>query len=142
MNLDPHTKILIHSGKRTRIECKLCSLAVRMRHQVLRDPAFSRRARKANHLKRITSLIGITALSFITSAPAQEEETASPTPDEKPSTTIEETPTPAPEAKITATPTEQPAAQKKGKPAAPGPGKPTSTGPGGREENERARSEG
>ena len=82
-------------------------------------------------MKLITSLIGIAALSFITSALAQEEEKASATPQEKPSTTIEETPTPAPEAKTTATATEQPAAQKKEKPAAPAPGKPTSTVPAG-----------
>jgi hypothetical protein len=78
-------------------------------------------------MKLITSLIGIAALSFITSAFAQEEETASPASEEKPSTTIEETPAATPEAKTTATPAEQPAAQKKEKPAAPAPGKPIST---------------
>ncbi len=77
-------------------------------------------------MKLITSLIGIAALSFITSAFAQEEETASPASEETPSTTVEETPTPAPEAKATATPAEQPAAQKKEKPAAPASAKPTS----------------
>jgi ketosteroid isomerase-like protein len=82
---------------------------------------------KGNHMKLTTSLIGIAALGFITSAFAQEEETASPAPEEKPSTTIEETPTPAPEAKTIATPAERPAAQKKEKPATPAPGKPTST---------------
>jgi ketosteroid isomerase-like protein len=78
-------------------------------------------------MKLITSLIGIAALSFITSAFAQEEETASPASEEKPSTTIEETPAPTPETKTTATPAEQPAAQTKEKPTAPAPGKPTST---------------
>ena len=82
-------------------------------------------------MKLITSLIGIAALSFITLALAQEEETASSTPEDKPSTTIEETPTPPSEARTTATPTEQPAPQKKEKPAAPAPGKPTSTAPAG-----------
>jgi ketosteroid isomerase-like protein len=82
-----------------------------------------------NHMKLITSLIGIASLSFAISAFAQEEEAASPASEEKPSTTIEETPTAAPEAKTTATPAEQPAAQKKEKPAASEPGKPTSTAP-------------
>jgi len=98
-----------------------------MGNQVLRGTAFSRTSRKENHMKLVTSLIGIAALSFITSAFAQEEETASPASEEKPSTTIEETPAATPEAKATATPAKQPAAQKKEKPAAPAPGKPTST---------------
>jgi ketosteroid isomerase-like protein len=72
-------------------------------------------------MKLITSLVGIAALSFITSALAQEEETASPASEETPSTTVEETATPTPEAKTTTTPAEQPAAQKKEKPAAPAP---------------------
>jgi ketosteroid isomerase-like protein len=80
-----------------------------------------------NHMKLITSLIGIAALSFAISAFAQEEEKASPASEEKPSTTIEETPAATPEAKTTATPSEQP--QKKEKPAASAPGKPTSTAP-------------
>jgi ketosteroid isomerase-like protein len=82
-------------------------------------------------MKLITSLVGIAALSFITSALSQEERTPSPTPEEKPSTTIEETPTPPPEAKATTTPAGQPAAQKKEKPATPAPIKsPTTAAPG------------
>jgi ketosteroid isomerase-like protein len=69
-------------------------------------------------MKLITSLVGIVALSFVTSALGQEEETASPASEETPSTTIEETPTPSPEAKTATSPAEQPAAQKKEKPAA------------------------
>jgi len=41
---------------------------------------------KENHMNLVTSLIGIAALSFITFALAHEEETASTTPEEKPST--------------------------------------------------------
>ncbi len=79
-------------------------------------------------MKLITSVIGIAALSFATSAFAQEE-TASPASEEKPSTTIQETPTPAPEAKTSATAAVQPAAQKKEKTATSAPGKLTSTSP-------------
>jgi ketosteroid isomerase-like protein len=72
---------------------------------------------KQNHMKPLTSLLGMAALTFATSAFAQQEETASPAPEETPSTTIEETPTPTPAAEATATasPVEQPAAQKKEK---------------------------
>jgi ketosteroid isomerase-like protein len=69
-------------------------------------------------MKLITSLVGIAALTFVTSVLAQEEETATPASEETPSTTIQETPAPTPEAKAAASPTEQPAAQKKEKPAA------------------------
>jgi ketosteroid isomerase-like protein len=71
-------------------------------------------------MKLIASLLGIAALTFATSAFAQQEETASPASEETPSTTIEETPTPSPAAEATtvATPAEQPPAQKKEKPAA------------------------
>jgi Predicted membrane protein len=51
-------------------------------------------------------------------AQAQEEQTTSPAPEQKPSTTIEQTPTPAPEAATTPV---QPAAQKNEKPANPAP---------------------
>jgi len=74
-------------------------------------------------MKLITSLVGIAALSFVTSTLAQEEETTSPAPEEKASTTVEETPAPTPEAKTATTPREQPAAQKKEKPAAAAPQK-------------------
>jgi ketosteroid isomerase-like protein len=67
----------------------------------------------------ITSSIGIAALSFVTLALAQEEQTTSPAPEEKPSTTIQETPAPAPETTTATTPSEQPATQTKEKPAAP-----------------------
>jgi ketosteroid isomerase-like protein len=77
-------------------------------------------------MKLITSLIGIAALSFVTSALAQEEETTSPAPEEKASTTVQETPTATPEAKTATTPREQPAAQKKEKPAATAPQKASS----------------
>jgi ketosteroid isomerase-like protein len=70
-------------------------------------------------MKLITSLIGISALGVVTLALAQEEQTTSPAPEEKPSTTIQETPTPAPEATTATTPPEQPAAQKKEKTAVP-----------------------
>ncbi len=69
-------------------------------------------------MKLITSLIGIAALSLVTSVLAQEEETAPPTSEETPSTTIEQTPTPSPEAKPAMSPTVEPTAQKKEKPAA------------------------
>jgi ketosteroid isomerase-like protein len=81
-------------------------------------------------MKLIPSLLGIAALTFATSAFAQQEETTSPTSEETPSTTIEETPTPSPatEATATASPTEQPAAQKQEKTATtPAPVKPTPT---------------
>jgi len=70
-------------------------------------------------MKLITSLIGIAGLSSVTLALAQEEQTTSPAPEEKPSTTIQETPAPAPEKTTATTPSEQPAAQTKEKPAAP-----------------------
>jgi len=67
-------------------------------------------------MKLITSLLGIVALTFVTSAPAQEE-SPSASPEEKASTAVQETtaPTPpaAPETRATATPAEQPATQKK-----------------------------
>jgi ketosteroid isomerase-like protein len=84
-------------------------------------------------MKLTASLVGIAALSLITSALSQEEKAASPTPEEKPSTTIEETPTPAREAKATTTPAAQPAAQKKEKPATAAPirsASPTTAAPG------------
>jgi ketosteroid isomerase-like protein len=68
-------------------------------------------------MKLITSLIGIAGLSFVTLALAQEEQTTSPAPEEKPSTTVQEAP--APEATTATTPSEQPAAQTKEKPATP-----------------------
>jgi ketosteroid isomerase-like protein len=66
-------------------------------------------------MKLITSLVGIAALSFVTSVLAQDEETATPASQETPSTTIQETPAPTPEAK--ASPTKEPDAQKKEAPA-------------------------
>jgi ketosteroid isomerase-like protein len=66
-------------------------------------------------MKLITSLVGIAALSFVTSVLAQDEETATPASQETPSTTIQETPAPTPEAK--ASPTKEPDAQKKEEPA-------------------------
>jgi len=84
-------------------------------------------------MKLITSLVGIAALSFVTSALAQEEETPSPAPEEKASATVEETPTSTPEAKTATTPREQPAAQKKEKAAAAAPQKapsPVAAAPG------------
>jgi ketosteroid isomerase-like protein len=72
-------------------------------------------------MKLITSLLGIVALTFVTSALAQEE-SPSASPEPNASTTAPETPAPAPsaapETRATATPTEQPGAQKKEKPAA------------------------
>jgi len=67
-------------------------------------------------MKLITSLLGVVALTFVTSALAQEE-SPSASPEEKASTAVQETtaPTPpvAPETRATATPAEQPATQKK-----------------------------
>ena len=67
-------------------------------------------------MKLITSLLGIVALTFVTSALAQEE-SPSASPEEKASTAMQGTaaPTPpvAPETRATATPAEQPATQKK-----------------------------
>jgi ketosteroid isomerase-like protein len=68
-------------------------------------------------MKLVTSLIGITALSLVTSVLAQDEETATPASQETPSTTIQETPAPTPEAKATSSPTKEPDAQKKEEPA-------------------------
>jgi ketosteroid isomerase-like protein len=70
-----------------------------------------------NHMKLITSLIGIAGLSLITLAVAQEQQTTSPAPEEKPATTVEQATTPAPEATAARTPSEQPAAQRKEAPA-------------------------
>ena len=67
-------------------------------------------------MKLITSLISIVALSFATFALAQEQETPSPAPEQKPSAAVEQTTTPAPEAATTTT-LEQPATQKKEKTA-------------------------
>ncbi|PYK39463.1 MAG: hypothetical protein DME49_04110 [Verrucomicrobia bacterium] len=61
-------------------------------------------------MKLITSLLGIAALSFATSALAQEE-SPSAAPEEKASTTVQDTATPTPSA--TATSEESPAAKKK-----------------------------
>jgi ketosteroid isomerase-like protein len=74
-------------------------------------------------MKLITSLLGIVALTFVTSALAQEESpSASPEPNASTTATAPEAPAPAPsaapETRATATPTEQPGAQKKEKPAA------------------------
>jgi len=74
-------------------------------------------------MKLITSLLGIVALSFVTSALAQEESpSASPEQSTATTTTAPEAPAPtpssAPETRATATPPEQPSAQKKEKPAA------------------------
>jgi ketosteroid isomerase-like protein len=69
-------------------------------------------------MKLITSLIGIAALSLVTSVLGQDEETATPASQEAPSTTIQETPAPTPEAKATASPAKEPDAQKKEEPAA------------------------
>jgi hypothetical protein len=48
-------------------------------------------------MKLIKSLVGVVVLSFVTSAFAQQEETASPAPKEKASATVQETPTPSPQ---------------------------------------------
>src|SRR6266540_3833580 len=53
-------------------------------------------------MKLITSLIGIAGLSFATLAVAQEQQTASPAPEEKPSTTVEQATAPSPETTTTA----------------------------------------
>jgi ketosteroid isomerase-like protein len=77
-------------------------------------------------MKLITSLIGIAALSLVTSVLAQDEETATPASAERPSTTIQETPAPTPEAKAAFSPTKEPDAQKKEEPATtPAPAKTT-----------------
>lgn len=68
-------------------------------------------------MKLITPLVGIAALSFVTSVLAQDEETATPASAETPSTTIQETPAPTPEAKAVSSPTKEPNAQKKEEPA-------------------------
>jgi ketosteroid isomerase-like protein len=72
-------------------------------------------------MKLITSLLGIVALTFVSSALAQEE-SPSASPEQNTSTAVPEAPAPTPsaaaETKATATPTEQPGAQKKEKPAA------------------------
>jgi ketosteroid isomerase-like protein len=68
-------------------------------------------------MKLITSLIGIAALSLVTSVLAQDEETATPASPETPSTTIQETPAPTPEAKAATSPIKEPDAQKKEEPA-------------------------
>lgn len=68
-------------------------------------------------MKLITPLVGIAALSFVTSVLAQDEETATPASAETPSTTIQETPAPTPEAKAVGSPTKEPNAQKKEEPA-------------------------
>jgi ketosteroid isomerase-like protein len=77
-------------------------------------------------MKLITSLIGIAALSLVTSVLAQNEETATPALPETPSTTIQETPAPTPEAKAATSTTKEPDAQKKEEPATtPAPAKTT-----------------
>jgi len=67
-------------------------------------------------MKLITSLLGIVALTFVTSGLAQEE-SPSASPEEKASTAVQETTAPTPpvaaETRATATPAEQPATQKK-----------------------------
>jgi ketosteroid isomerase-like protein len=76
--------------------------------------------RQRSHMKLITSLIGIAGLSFATlAALAQEQQTASPAPEEKPSTTVEQATTPAAETTPAAKAPEQTPAQQKEKPAAP-----------------------
>jgi ketosteroid isomerase-like protein len=77
----------------------------------------SKDIQEGNHMKLITSLIGIAALSLVTSALAQDEETATPASEETPSTTIQETPAPTPAAKAVTSPAKEPAAQKKEEPA-------------------------
>ncbi len=68
-------------------------------------------------MKLITSLVGIAALSFVTSVLAQNEETPTPASEETPSTTIQETPAPMPETKAVTSPAKEPNAQKKEEPA-------------------------
>jgi len=67
-------------------------------------------------MKLITSLLGIVALTFVSSALAQEE-SPSASPEQNASTAVPEAPAPtpsaAPETRATATPPEQPPAQKK-----------------------------
>ena len=67
-------------------------------------------------MKLITSLLGIVALTFVSSALAQEESPSAP-PEQNASTAVPEAPAPtpsaAPETRATATPPEQPPAQKK-----------------------------
>ena len=70
-------------------------------------------------MKIITFLIGIAGLSFAILAVAQEQQTASPAPEEKPSTTVEQATAPSPETTTTAKAPEQTPAQQKEKPAAP-----------------------
>lgn len=70
-------------------------------------------------MKLVTTLIGIAGLSFATLAVAQEQQTASPAPEEKPSTTAEQATTPAPETTKAAKAPERTPAQQKEKPAAP-----------------------
>jgi ketosteroid isomerase-like protein len=64
-------------------------------------------------MKLTTSLLAIAALSFVTFAFAQDEETATPATEETPSTTIQETPAPTPETQAVTSPTKEPEAQKK-----------------------------
>ncbi len=64
-------------------------------------------------MRLITSIASLAALSFVTSALAQEEETATPASEESPSTTIQETPAPTPESKAVSSPKKEPDAQKK-----------------------------
>ena len=70
-------------------------------------------------MKIITFLIGIAGLSFAILAVAQEQQTASPAPEQKPSTTVEQSTTPSAETTTTAKAPEQAPAQQKEKPAAP-----------------------
>ncbi len=83
-------------------------------------------------MKLIISLVGIAALSFVTSALGQEEQTTSLTGEEKASATVEETPTPSPEEKTATTPAGQAAAKKKEKPATTAPQKAPSSAPAAR----------
>ncbi len=64
-------------------------------------------------MKLIASIASIAALSFVTSALAQDEGTATPASEETPSTTIQQTPAPTPETKAASSPTREPEAQKK-----------------------------
>src|SRR5437667_5891962 len=70
-------------------------------------------------MKIIISLIGIAGLSFAILAVAQEQQTASPAPEEKPSTTVEQATTPAAKTTTTAKAPEQAPAQQKEKPSTP-----------------------
>jgi ketosteroid isomerase-like protein len=82
-------------------------------------------------MKLITSLLGILALTFVSSALAQEE-SPSASPEQNASTTVPEAPAPtpsaAPETRATATPPEQPPAQKKEMPLKAAPEKSASPG--------------